>query len=207
MKQSNTFFTSDLHIGHKNCIEFDKRPFTDLDHMHRVLVNNYNSSVRPQDTCYFLGDVGLCAGDILKSVISQMNGTKVLILGNHCRGPNAMKNAGFDVVMYGASLVIAGELVTMSHCPLIGLPRENTTDMKGSKPEENWHGESRHQRFYSTADRGQYHLHGHIHSPNSGKSVKILDKQYDVGVVANSFRPVSISTIESWISLHKQGKL
>ena len=207
MKQSNTFFTSDLHIGHKNCIALDKRPFTDLDHMHRVLVNNYNSTVRPQDTCYFLGDVGLCANDTLKSVISQMNGTKVLILGNHDKGLQSMKNAGFDVVVYGASLVIAGELVTMSHCPLIGIQREDTTDMKGAKLGEYWHGESRHSRFYSTVNRDQYHLHGHIHSPNSGKSVKILDKQYDVGVVANLFRPVSISTIESWISLHKQGKI
>lgn len=207
MKQSNTFFTSDLHIGHKNCIEFDKRPFTDLDHMHRVIINNYNSSVRPQDTCYFLGDVGLCTGDILKSVISQMNGTKILILGNHDKGMQSMKNAGFDVVMYGASLVIAGELVTMSHCPLIGIEREDITDMKGSKLGEYWHGESRHQRFYSTVNRDQYHLHGHIHSPNGGKSVKILDKQYDVGVVANNYRPVSISTIKSWISLHKQGKI
>lgn len=207
MKQSNTFFTSDLHIGHKNCIVYDKRPFTDLDHMHRVLVNNYNSSVRPQDICYFLGDLGLCAGDTLKSVISQMNGTKVLILGNHDKGLQSMKNAGFDVVMFGASLVIAGELVTMSHCPLIGLPRENTEGMKGAAPGDNWHGESRHSRFYSTVDRGQYHLHGHIHSPNGGKSVKILDKQYDVGVPANNYRPVSLSTIESWISLHKQGKI
>jgi calcineurin-like phosphoesterase family protein len=204
---SNTFFTSDLHIGHKNCIALDKRPFTDLEHMHRVLVNNYNSSVKPGDVCYFLGDVGLCAKNILKDVISQMNGTKVLVCGNHDKGANAMKTAGFDVVLYGASLVIANELVTMSHCPLIGVFREDVTDMKGSAPGELWHGETRHSRYYSTVDRGQYHLHGHIHSPNGGKSVKILDKQYDVGVVANNYRPVSISDIESWISLHKQGKV
>jgi calcineurin-like phosphoesterase family protein len=136
-----------------------------------------------------------------------MNGTKVLVCGNHDKGANAMKTAGFDVVLYGASLVIANELVTMSHCPLIGVFREDVTDMKGSAPGELWHGETRHSRYYSTVDRGQYHLHGHIHSPNGGKSVKILDKQYDVGVVANNYRPVSISDIESWISLHKQGKV
>jgi calcineurin-like phosphoesterase family protein len=108
--------------------------------------------------------------------------------------------------MYGATLYIANEIVTLTHCPLLGIVREDVTGMKGSVPGEKWHGESRHAK-YSTVDKGQYHLHGHIHSPNGGKSVKILDKQYDVGVVSSKYRPVSQSTIESWISLDKQGKL
>ena len=202
----NTFFTSDWHIGHKNCIALDKRPFDSIEHMHKVLINNYNSSVKENDICYFLGDIGLCSGTILKEVVSQLNGTKICILGNHDKKINALYEAGFSAVMYGATLYIANEIVTLTHCPLLGIVREDVTDMKGSVPGENWHGESRHAK-YSTVDRGQYHLHGHIHSPNGGKSVKILDKQYDVGVVSSKYRPVSQSTIESWISLDKQGKL
>lgn len=206
MKPKNIFFTSDWHIGHKNVIIFDKRPFKDMEHMSRVLINNYNASVKENDICYFLGDMGLCGSEELKEVITKLNGTKVLVMGNHDKGVNAMYNVGFNVVMYGATLIIANELVTLNHCPLLGIPREDTTDMKGAKEGENWHGEARHNH-YTTVDRGQYHLHGHIHSPNGGKSVKILDRQYDVGVAANNYRPISTSQIESWISLHKQGRI
>lgn len=201
-----TFFTSDWHIGHKNVLEFDARPFTDLAHMHRVLVNNFNSTVPPGSITYFLGDMGLCSGDLLKSIISKLNGTKVLILGNHDGGINSMYNAGFDVVLNGATLYIAGQRVTLTHCPLKGVFRESVDGMKGATYGEHWHGEYKQHRF-TVANEHQFHLHGHIHSPNNGKSQKILDKQYDVGVVANNYRPVSISQIESWISKYEEAAI
>jgi calcineurin-like phosphoesterase family protein len=157
-----TFFTSDLHIGHENCLKFDNRPFDTLEDMHRALIKRYNSVVPKDGICYFLGDVGLCSGDTIKNVISKMNGTKVLILGNHDKKQNAMYALGFDVVLYNASIMIQGQLVTMTHCPLRGLYREDVTGMKGATDGENWHGESR-QLNYSIDNHGQFHLHGHIH--------------------------------------------
>lgn len=203
MERKGIYFTSDLHIGHANCLVFDKRPFKDLDAMHEVLVNNYNSTVK-DEICYFLGDMGLGSSEILKNVISRMSGTKVLILGNHDKGVEAMYKIGFDVVLYGATMQIAGERVTLSHCPLLGVYREKLTDMTGSQTGENWHGENRlKQRIFTTANEGQFHIHGHIHSPNGGKSQKILGRQFDVGVVANVYKPVNITVIESWITKTK----
>lgn len=204
MERKGIFFTSDLHIGHSNCLKFDNRPFRNLDHMHEVLIGNYNSTVK-EGICYFLGDVGLCSADTVKNVISKMTGTKVLILGNHDKGVESMYKAGFDVVLHGATMQIAGERVTLSHCPLLGAYREQCEGMTGTQDNENWHGESRpKQRIFTTTNEGQYHIHGHIHSPNGGKSQKILGRQFDVGVVANNYRPVSISVIESWIAKTKQ---
>lgn len=197
--RKSTFFTSDWHIGHAKSLEFDSRPFSSLDHMHRVLINNFNASVSSDAITYFLGDVGLCSGTTIKDVISKLNGTKVLVLGNHDKSHNSMYNAGFDVVLNAATLYISNQKVTMSHCPLLGVYREDTTEMRGAIPGANWHGEHKQQQF-SVSDEGQFHLHGHIHSPNGGKSQKILGRQYDVGVVGNNYRPVSISEIESWIS-------
>lgn len=201
-KLKKVFFTGDWHIGHANVINFDKRPFQDLDHMHRVLINNYNSCVSENDICYFLGDMGLTNAGTLKSVVQQLNGTKILVLGNHDKGTNSMYDAGFDVVVNAVTLYIANERTTLSHCPLPGLFREDVTGMKGAQPNENWHGEHRHKE-YVVPNEGQFHLHGHIHSPNGGRSKKILGKQYDVGVSSNSYRPVSISQIESWITKYK----
>lgn len=193
------FFTSDWHIGHKNSLMLDDRPFTDLEHMHRVLVNNFNSTVPPGSVTYFLGDVGLCSGPTIQEVIAKLNGTKVLILGNHDKNSSAMYRMGFDVVLNSAALYIASERVTMSHCPLRGVFREDTSGMKGAMPGSLWHGDHKQEK-YSVEDHGQFHLHGHIHSPNHGKSQRILGKQFDVGVPANKYRPVSISEIESWIA-------
>jgi calcineurin-like phosphoesterase family protein len=191
------YFTSDWHVGHANVLVFDERPFKDLDHMHRVLINNYNATVGQEDICYFLGDVGFGKGDLLQSVIQQLNGTKVCILGNHDKGATAMRRIGFDVVLNVAAIEIAGKLVTMTHCPLKGVWREDVSKMKNSQEGEGWHKEFKHGPLFSVPDWGQYHLHGHTHKK---PEERILDRQFDVGVRANGYRPVSISVIESWIA-------
>lgn len=195
-----TYFTSDWHVGHKNCIRFDDRPFKDLNHMHRTLVNNYNATVDHDDICFFGGDMGLTNSETLNKIVSELNGTKVLILGNHDKGEVAMQRLGFDIVIYGAMFYISGHKVTMTHCPLKGIYREDVSGMNNADG-DNWHGENRYKnQKFTIEDMGQFHLHGHIHSPNFGKSKKILGKQYDIGVVANNYRPVSKSVIESWIA-------
>jgi calcineurin-like phosphoesterase family protein len=195
-----TFFTSDWHIGHEKSLEFDKRPFRNLNDMHESLIVRYNSTVPNSGICYFLGDMGNKTSEI-RPIISALKGTKVIILGNHDHGMNTMYNCGFDVVLYSGSFYIGDNLVTMSHCPLRGVWREDLTDTRKPVWGENWHGESRakHQR-HTLTDEGQFHLHGHIHSRKDKKaSQKILDKQFDVGVTANNYTPVSMSQIESWV--------
>lgn len=201
------FFTSDWHLGHTNCLDFDNRPYDNLSQMHRSLIKKYNAVVPVDGICYFLGDMGISA-TIIKDVVSKLNGTKVLIQGNHDRGDTAMYNMGFDVVLNEATIYIGKERVTMTHCPLRGILREDVTAMKCYTPvegvvPENWHGENKQNKF-SIEDQGQFHAHGHIHSPNGGKSQRILDRQMDVGVVANKYMPVSLSQIESWIIKTKQ---
>jgi len=134
MKRRPIFFTSDLHIGHKTVLNptFDNRPFTDLDHMHRVLVNNFNATVPEDGITYFLGDVGLCKKATVKDIVKSLNGTKILVTGNHDRGANSMLDVGFDLVTHGVKLVIANRIVTLSHCPLQGVWREDTRGMLGT---------------------------------------------------------------------------
>jgi calcineurin-like phosphoesterase family protein len=130
------FFTSDWHIGHENSIKFDNRPFRDLDHMHSELIKNYNRDVPVEGVCYFLGDIATHSSELTKSVISQLNGIKILILGNHDKGSQACYNMGFDVVLNSAMIMIQKEHVTLTHCPLRGLFREDTSTMNGHIPGE-----------------------------------------------------------------------
>ena len=194
-----TFFTADWHIGHANSIKFDNRPYQDVGEMHRALIKNYNAQVPENGICYFLGDIATHNSDLTKQILSKLRGTKVIIVGNHDKNSNALYLMGFDVVLNNATIYIQGERVTMSHCPLRGVFREDVSDMKGAKEGDNWHGEHKNQAF-SIENEGQFHLHGHIHSPNAGKSTKILNRQMDVGVPCNRYKPVPISEVEAWIS-------
>lgn len=196
----NQFVTSDWHLGHEKSIVYDKRPFTDLNHMHEVLVNNYNASVRPNDICYFLGDIGF--RDAGYEIIPKLNGKKICVLGNHDKGKSKMYEMGFDLVVNGIMTTIGQSIITMTHCPIRGVYREGPENqdgetMKNFRPFEGWHGESRHDE-YSIPDFDQFHLHGHTHK-RKGNDI-ISGKQWDIGVVGNNYRPVSFKEIESWIA-------
>ena len=207
MKTKPTFFTSDWHDGHLKSIEFDQRPFNDTAHMSEVLIANYNSTVPSNGIGYFLGDMGFSSSEKLRKTISQLNGTKILVVGNHDKGYEAMYNCGFDLVLNGAVIYIQGHRVTMSHCPLKGVFREDLSHIpihKQKDPPENWHGEEKNKR-YTFTDEGQFHLHGHIHSrKDTPYKPTILGKQFDVGVPAHKFKPVHIGVIESWIMKFKE---
>lgn len=202
MKINNIYFTADWHLWHKNILKLDNRPFQDINHMRNVLINNYNSTVTDSDICYFLGDMGLCSKGLMEPIIKQLKGTKILLLGNHDKGTNSMMGVGFDIVLYGATLKIANNKVTMSHCPLMGIFMEDVAGMRGAKEGDNWHGEHKNG-IYSTTDQGQFHLHGHRHAKIKEH---INGKQFNVSVTAHNYRPVNISVIESWIAKYEKKK-
>lgn len=199
------YFTSDWHVGHANCIEFDNRPFNDLDEMHNTLVKNFNHYVPKHGVTYFLGDMGLCSNGLLNSIVTQLNGTKILVRGNHDGKMDSMYAAGFDVVIEKAQISIGNDIITMTHCPLKGIFREDTTGMRNSDGTDNWHGENKHRNKYSIEDFGQFHLHGHIHS-RKDRGLITDGRQMDVGVPAWNYKPVSISEVQRWIARYKDTK-
>jgi calcineurin-like phosphoesterase family protein len=85
---SNIFLISDTHFGHQNtCTLFKRadgsplRPFSDADEMNEIMVDRWNSTVKPSDKVYHLGDVVINRKYL--DVMGRLNGTKVLIKGNH----------------------------------------------------------------------------------------------------------------------------
>lgn len=58
------------------------RPFQSAEEADEVMVERWNKVVRPQDKVYHLGDVAMKRDGV--SVVSRLNGDKVLIAGNHC---------------------------------------------------------------------------------------------------------------------------
>lgn len=82
------FLVSDTHFGHeKTCTVFKRedgsplRPFKDGEEMNEEMIRRWNERVRPNDKVYHLGDVVINRRFL--SVLSRLNGDKVLIKGNH----------------------------------------------------------------------------------------------------------------------------
>lgn len=80
------FFTSDLHFYHGNIMKYCPkfRAFNDVSEMNERLIELWNAVVKPEDTVYDLGDFAFCNKlKDLKSIARRLNGSHVLILGNH----------------------------------------------------------------------------------------------------------------------------
>ena len=80
---SEIYYISDLHLGHKNVIKFDDRPFSSLEQMHNTIIENWNKRVSNEDTVYILGDFCWRKEPEWGEFIDALRGNKVLIRGNH----------------------------------------------------------------------------------------------------------------------------
>jgi len=77
------FVASDHHIGHKNIIEYDGRPFKDVQEMDEILVLNHNSVVSPNDVVIFAGDFALGSLEHASKIRDRLNGDIYITWGNH----------------------------------------------------------------------------------------------------------------------------
>ena len=80
---AKTFYIADLHFGHKNGLFYDNRPFSDIEQHDKTLIERWNSAVGAEDTVWVLGDFSWYPASKTISILSQLNGTKRLIVGNH----------------------------------------------------------------------------------------------------------------------------
>lgn len=97
---ANVFFTSDHHFGHKLIIDFESRPFIDVEQMNEAMIESWNSVVGPDDKVFHLGDFSFLNKEATRAIVRRLHGYKTLILGNHDRGRSRRwwLEAGFDEV-------------------------------------------------------------------------------------------------------------
>ena len=115
-----TYFVSDLHFGHANVINFDKRPWTDLESMTQALIANWNATVTNADTVYILGDL-FWTHESAHEVLPQLKGRKILIRGNHDEGVTEQPEiaAQFEAIHDYLELDHAGLTLILSHYPIV----------------------------------------------------------------------------------------
>jgi len=163
---SQLVITSDSHHGHKNIIEYESRPFRDVDEMDSVLIHKWNKKISPQDRVIFLGDFCLRNRAYYERILSQLNyGSMLWIKGNHDKGLKTLNEFPRVFAVKNAIIEIPGlGDVFLTHEP-VGFP--------------GWY------------DGVDVVLHGHIHQREGGDVIRVKDNMtfFHVGVDTNNFRP------------------
>ena len=169
------FFTSDLHINHRMVAKMrgfstgDDINDVDLDQYHNTLITNWNSRIDDKDKVYILGDVCLTGKmDIVVPIVEQLNGEKILIVGNHDK-KNLKKDEFrnlFSRIKDYYELSYNKNKICMSHFPF---------------------------EFWNQKHHGSFMIHGHIHSKNPIRNKK--QRKMDVGLDGNKLFPWEISEI------------
>ena len=75
--------SSDHHFFHKNIIRFADRPHAGVDEMNQDMLDKHNLFVTPDDISILGGDIGFGPVAQTNEILDQMNGYKIMIIGNH----------------------------------------------------------------------------------------------------------------------------
>ncbi len=88
------YFIADTHFSEKAIMQYENRPFESIEEMDKEMVSRWNHIVKKEDSVYLLGDLGADGKEA--SVLSQLNGDKYLVKGNHDTKSNQYyRDAGF----------------------------------------------------------------------------------------------------------------
>ena len=149
------YYIADMHFGHKNVIQFDKRPFADVELMDEVLIHNWNERVSEEDTVYVLGDAFWKNEENSIRIMHRLNGRKHLIRGNHDRVKGKLRFHWASIEPY-AEINDGNTLVIMCHYPI---------------------------PFYKSQHYGSVMLYGHVHNTREWHlTEQWMREQWKVGI-------------------------
>ena len=181
------YFTSDLHLGDENIIEYCKRPFSSVEEMDEELIYNWNKRVKPEDTVYIVGGL---IGNKQKTMeyLEALAGIKFLIPSDEdmewLKQPGAREHFALVVRYYKAELL--GYPMTLCHYPMLEFDSRNIEDKKPG-----------------------YMIHGHV--PNQYRELyhalyrrgNILNAAVDT----NDYVPVTFEELKENNRIHKRKML
>jgi calcineurin-like phosphoesterase family protein len=179
MNTKNIWFTSDHHFGHKNIIEFSKRPFANVDEMNAEMIKRWNDKVGKDDLVYHLGDFALMPAAKLRQLREQLNGKICLIAGNHesaaldCADCFEWIKDYYELTVPDPEAHKGQRFIVLLHYAM---------------------------RVWNAGHYGTWHLYGHSHGnlPDDETSLS-----FDVGVDCHNFYPLSYNDVKSLMAQKK----
>ena len=168
-----TYFTADLHLGHKNIISSCNRPFKSVEEMDKTIIDNWNSRVTENDEVWVLGDFSFRAEKNAEMYLNKLRGIKHLLIGNHDRSwiGKIDLNKFFVSVDNLSCATVNGKSIVMCHYPIM-----------------EWSG------YY----HGWYMVYGHIHNTVGQPYWNLIvenEFMLNAGVEVNNYYPVTFDEL------------
>ncbi|MFK5691297.1 hypothetical protein ACI3EY_16690 [Ornithinimicrobium sp. LYQ92] len=188
---SETWLTSDLHLGHEKVAQI--RGFDSTRDHDRAVLNGLTRRIGLNDNVFLLGDLAMGPDkDSHLRAIRDAAGHDAhitVVLGNHDR-PHPMHNNGHrqlfkwlhllaDAVVTTATIKHAGQVHLMSHFPYDG---EGATRPDAVDRDTQWR----------LRDEGTPLIHGHVHDTVRARTSRLGTPMYHVGLDAWDLAPVTI---------------
>lgn len=166
------FYTADLHFGHRSVIDFDNRPFTNVEEMDSVLIKLWNQKVSNEDHVYIIGDFAFRNEKSEEWYLQQLKGHKHLVIGNHDGKllKNAVAMRYFESVDKMMHISDGGVQICLCHFPLA-----------------EWNG------FY----KGHSHIYGHVHNRKDAawEFMRTRHNAYNAGCMLYGYKPATLQEI------------
>lgn len=170
------WYTSDEHHGHRNIIQFCKRPFASIEEMTEGLIERHNEVVKTDDRVWHLGDMFWRTFGVFAAldVMKRLNGSHFYVNGNH------------EEVFH-----VGGNLGSTLHLAFNDR-FERTQIFPAGGPKHGIILDHYAGRVWHDSDKGSWQLYGHTHS-----ALPEIDPllALDVGVDANNYYPVSLDQV------------
>lgn len=171
----SVFFTSDLHFNHKNIIDYDERPYKNVEEMEVGLIKNWNNTVGRKDKVYIIGDFAMGNTYHWRSIIHQLQGDLVLVRGNH----------DVDSKATMARLIDDGVPMFQDVADILFKRMDGIDLTLCHYPYSTYEGEDRYLAR-RPANTGRWLLHGHTH-----KGPIVQKNMINVGCMLWNYRPVA----------------
>lgn len=190
-------FTSDAHYFHGNIIRYSNRPFSSVADMNQQMIERWNKQVKNDDIVYHLGDFAFTKIENIESILTQLNGRKRFINGNHDaeiigrakdrfpiytddnyntiykNSKRLLENGLIESIRDYEEIIVNGQFIVLFHYPM---------------------------REFPHCHRGSWGLFGHVHNSLTphGKSVDVgVDSTWITGKA--EYRPFSFQELEEFM--------
>ncbi len=184
--------TSDDHFGHYNIIGYSGRPYQDVHHMHKGLVDGWNNAVDPGDTVYILGDIAMGDPEHTLKVLDRCHGYKVLFPGNHDRVHKMYSHKSTYDRWIKIYLEHVDDIVFDLDYVHDGMYRFNHFPHTDRSPDHRGRDYSR----WESPDDGKILFCGHVHEAWQTKLSPKGTPMVNVGVDVWNYAPVSLDTLK-----------
>jgi calcineurin-like phosphoesterase family protein len=198
------FFVSDMHFCHSNLYRFKDESGNLQRHLNQedcelLMIEKWNKVVKNDDDVFILGDAVMdCKPrkteeetqrimEKRMSILENLNGYKIIILGNHDTRRVDLLSKYFDEVCGSLEMKLCGYRCILTHIPI--------------------HASQLRDRY--NEGRFDFNIHGHLHAPHKilisdGEKEKPDYRYVNVNVEYNNYSPISHINMANTLSKYSK---